>query len=394
MAVLLLLLAFVLFLWGREAWIHQRALRALPIRIHVNGSRGKSSVTRLIAAALREAGITTVAKTTGSTARLILPDGSEEPIIRIATPNICEQIGVLDRARRAGARAMVMECMAVRPDLQKVCEEHVMRSTIGVVTNIRPDHLDVMGPTVDDVAVALSSTLPRKGVAILGDDRYADTYSAVAQARGSVFVVARPTDVEPSAMEGFSYIEHEENVATTLAVTRRLGVADEIALRGMYRVVPDVGALTRSLMQHKGCPIEFFNIFAANDLESTITIWEKLGLGSGGKSAAVALLNLRGDRIDRSLQFVEAVDTTIRADYYCLVGDFPETVLRRFEAKVGHERLLPLSKAGPEAIFDSIVDACGGAAGEGGARVAGIGNIGGLGHKILSYVAANGGETC
>ena len=56
-----------------------------------------------------------------------------------------------------------MECMAVRPDLQKICEEHIMHSTIGVITNIRPDHLDVMGPTVADVAVALSSTVPAAG---------------------------------------------------------------------------------------------------------------------------------------------------------------------------------------------------------------------------------------
>jgi len=71
LAVLIFLLLFVLGFWGHEAWRHRRALRALPIRIHVNGSRGKSSVTRLVAAALREGGIPTAAKTTGSKARMI-----------------------------------------------------------------------------------------------------------------------------------------------------------------------------------------------------------------------------------------------------------------------------------------------------------------------------------
>jgi len=38
-------------------------------RIHVNGIRGKSSVTRLIAAALREGKVKTLGKTTGTAAR-------------------------------------------------------------------------------------------------------------------------------------------------------------------------------------------------------------------------------------------------------------------------------------------------------------------------------------
>ena len=40
-------------------------------RIHVNGIRGKSSVTRLIAAALREGKVKTLGKTTGTAARTI-----------------------------------------------------------------------------------------------------------------------------------------------------------------------------------------------------------------------------------------------------------------------------------------------------------------------------------
>src|SRR5438876_6804518 len=71
---------------------HRRALARIPIRIHVNGTRGKSSVTRLIAAALRAEGIPTVAKTTGTSARLILPDGSEQAVPRDGRPNISELI--------------------------------------------------------------------------------------------------------------------------------------------------------------------------------------------------------------------------------------------------------------------------------------------------------------
>src|SRR5258705_9290388 len=118
----------------------------IPIRVHVNGTRGKSSVTRLIAAGLRAGGIRTFAKTTGTMARMIHTDGSEYDVYRIGRPNVIEQTRIVRRAVEAGAQALVIECMAVSPELQPLSELRLVRSTIGVITNVRADHLDVMGP--------------------------------------------------------------------------------------------------------------------------------------------------------------------------------------------------------------------------------------------------------
>ena len=115
--------------------LHRRALRRIAIRIHVNGTRGKSSVTRLIAAALRDHGVPTVAKTTGTSPLLILPDGTEVPVQRDGPPKIRELIWAMRRASRLGARAVVFECMAVDPDLQAVAEHEIMWPTLTVVTN-------------------------------------------------------------------------------------------------------------------------------------------------------------------------------------------------------------------------------------------------------------------
>ena len=70
---------------------HRKRLEAIPVRVHVNGTRGKSSVTRLIAAGMRSGGVTTCAKTTGTLARMILPDGRELPVFRPAKANVIEQ---------------------------------------------------------------------------------------------------------------------------------------------------------------------------------------------------------------------------------------------------------------------------------------------------------------
>lgn len=127
--------------------VHNKGMQRFDHRIHVNGIRGKSSVTRLIAAALREGGIKTAAKTTGSAARILIDHTSETPVPR-NEPDIVEQrrmlkyyMGTVHRMFTGeDYKAVVFECMAINPIYQRYLEEQVMHSTIGVITNIREDH--------------------------------------------------------------------------------------------------------------------------------------------------------------------------------------------------------------------------------------------------------------
>src|SRR6476660_4712029 len=94
--ILIIITLLVVVTAAVEAVLHRRSLKRIPIRIHVNGTRGKSSVTRLIAAGLRAGGIPTCAKTTGTLPRMILPDGSEYPVYRPSTPNVLEQLRIVE----------------------------------------------------------------------------------------------------------------------------------------------------------------------------------------------------------------------------------------------------------------------------------------------------------
>ena len=83
----LLIVFLIVSLYGIvEFALHQKRIFSIPIRIHVNGTRGKSSVTRLIGAAMREGGVKTITKVTGTYPRLILDDGSEVEIFRKTDP--------------------------------------------------------------------------------------------------------------------------------------------------------------------------------------------------------------------------------------------------------------------------------------------------------------------
>ncbi|MBU1650699.1 poly-gamma-glutamate synthase PgsB, partial [bacterium] len=160
LVILLLTCALILYgIWEFSA--HQRNIRSIPIRIHVNGTRGKSSVTRLIAATLRSGGLRTYAKTTGTLPRVIDEKGLEMPVLRPTyIPNIIEQVKIIDYIHKHKPDAMVIECMAVQPEYQWICEHRMVKATIGVITNARPDHLREMGPSMENVTRSLLNTLP------------------------------------------------------------------------------------------------------------------------------------------------------------------------------------------------------------------------------------------
>jgi poly-gamma-glutamate synthase PgsB/CapB len=361
---------------------HERNLARIPVRVHVNGTRGKSSVTRLIAGGLRAGGRRTFAKTTGTMARMIRPDGHEVDVYRVGHPNIIEQTRIVQRALESGADTLVIECMAVSPDLQPVAELRLIKSTVGVITNVRADHLDVMGPTVDDVAEALGQTLPLRGHAFTAEYQRAPILERIARARGTALVITDEADVSRADLDGFSYIEHAENVALALAVCAHLGVDRATALRGMQQATPDPGVLRRYSVRSGEKEVEFVNAFAANDPDSTLLIWQRLGLArrEPGRTRIV-LANCRPDRIQRSGQIAELIARRLDADVAVLAGE--GTALVAFQAAqlgLDPERIRDLGGSDAERVYEHVLDLV-----EHRGMVVGIGNIVGLGEEIVLH---------
>ncbi len=379
-------LLFLLLAFGAlEYRAHRRNLASVPIRIHVNGTRGKSSVTRLIAAGLRAGGIATCAKTTGSAPRMILEDGAEYPIQRQGRANIIEQARALSVAAHRNARALVLECMALNPRYQAFCEEVLVRSTVGVITNIRADHLDVMGPTVADVAKALCGTVPRGGLLATAesDEAHLALMADIARRQGSTLVRATPEGQKVSAADlgGFSYIEHPDNVALALEVCTRLGVPREKAIAGMWSAQPDIGVLRVVHLDFFGKKVDFINGFAANDPDSTLAIWHLIAERFPGERSRVVLLNCRADRVHRSVQLGEILPRMPGLDTAIITGTGTRPAVEAaLQRGMPVERLITLEDARADDIFErtlSQIPTRG--------LVYGIGNIGGVGHAVVEY---------
>jgi len=379
--ILVSLLAAAFLIYGVvEYRVHLANLRAIPIRVHVNGTRGKSSVARLIAAGLRAGGIRTVAKTTGSAARYIHPDGAEEPVSRPGPPNIREQLGIVRRSRREGAQALVLECMAIRPDLQRLCEHKIVKATVGVITNARPDHLDVMGPTVDDVAVALAGTVPTGGALFTSEHARLQTFAEQAAGQGTEVHEVLHEAADQSLSQGFRYVEHLENVVLALAVCEHLGVPGDIAVKGMREAMPDPGALFIHKVRESGKELEFVSAFAANDRESTVAIWKALNPHSDPGRTVIVIASMRADRPDRVFQFGEIIADDLPADHYILTGGMTHPVRSiAISRGLAADKIHDLGGKSAEEVFRKVVELT-----HEHAIVVGVGNIGGTGSEILS----------
>lgn len=382
--LLLVITAALIVAGGLELWTLRRNLSRIRLRIHVNGTRGKSSVTRLVAAGLREAGIVTCAKTTGTLARFILPDGRELPIFRPAGPNVIEQKRIVATAAAHGAEALVVECMALQPELQSLCELKMIRATHGVITNARPDHLDVMGPGAADVARALAGMTPVAGKMFTAEREQLETLRAAAEDRGTRLIGIGAAEVEAigaDELRPFAYTEHPDNVALALAVLEDVGVDRETALRGMWKTKPDPGALTEFTLNFFVRRLVFVNGFAANDPVSTSQLWHQALERHPDVAARVAIFNCRADRPDRSMQLGEDFAKWTPADFVVLMGTgtylFAQAAIR---AGVDSGKLVFAEDLDVEELFEQIL-----ALVESSALVMGMGNIGGEGLPLTRY---------
>ncbi|MFO7964973.1 MAG: poly-gamma-glutamate synthase PgsB [Desulfobacterales bacterium] len=380
----IILIAVIALLLTAEYAFHLKNVKAIPIRIHINGTRGKSSITRLIAGALREHGIRTFAKTTGTLPRMIMADGKEYPVYRPARANIIEQLRIISIASKNRAQALVIECMALQPRLQSLTALKFVRATHGVITNTRPDHLDIMGPSEQDVVMAILGTTPLHGKLFTAELDYLPEFRHVCEDRKCELFVTRGSEVtavSDEEMSRFGYVEHKENVALVLNLCENLGIPRDTALRGMWKSKPDPGAMSEYVIDFFGRKIVFINGFAANDPESSQRIWQMAIEHHSAFSRRIMVINSRSDRPDRSIQLAEALKTWPEAYRYVLMGTGVYILLRTAvsrgmePSKFLYAEGMPVSR-----IFEEIIGLA-----DKSAMVMGIGNIAGQGLELVNY---------
>ncbi|MDR3258039.1 MAG: poly-gamma-glutamate synthase PgsB [Fusobacteriaceae bacterium] len=279
--------------------------KKLKYVIHVNGIRGKSTVCRLLDAGLRAGGYKVFTKVTGTSPRIIDTDFGEKIINRQGKANIIEQIKTINWAVRSGAEILIIECMAINPKLQYICEHKILKSDISVITNVRYDHLDVMGNELDSIAESLSNSIPRNGILFTLSDKYFDFFKKKADKLDTNICLV---ECNPKYIKKYEKIDFYENVAISLEICKYLGVDNDIAFNGMKTYKRDPGTLqVIKIINKANSNIFFINAMAANDPDSTKIIINRLSEKKILNNKKYLLINNRKDRINRSEQYINFV---------------------------------------------------------------------------------------
>lgn len=370
---------------AREAQLHRRVLRQIPLRISVNGSRGKSTVTRLLTGALAAGGVRTLGKTTGTEARIVQGwDGDEIEVVRRPEgPNIGEQRAVMKRAAEERSTAVVAECMAVNPEYQRIFHRDLVDVNVLVITNALDDHLEQMGPTADDVAEVFAESIPRGGIVVVDQSRHVPTYRRVAEERDCALLVANPNRVPPSQVKGFSHLVFPGHLALVYEVTRWLGIDDAVALEGMRWAPADPFATRLVPIGDPWAPGLLVNAFPANDPVSTLGVWDHVrGLGYP-EDRLVVIMNCREDRVARTTLFADDVLPRLPIHTLIVTGSATRAVLRAAEkGDIGMVELHDLT--GQSA--DRVVEVLDGQLDD--RVVIGVGNLHGGGVEIVAALEA------
>jgi poly-gamma-glutamate synthase PgsB/CapB len=391
-----------------EAFLLNRWRRAIPLRITVTGTRGKTTVARMLASVLRESGRRVVAKTTGSEPALLLPDGSEEPIRRRGRASILEQKRLLRRARREEAQVLVAEAMSLHPENHRAEARGILRPHYTLATNFRVDHVAAAGESREEVAWVLGWGVAAGARIYVPEGELEEAFARQVGARGGeLTVVPEPWPVSPSpearADAGPAGVwSFPENESLVRALCRELGVEGEEVHRGLRKAGMDVGApeVWQVSRGSDKSGVRMVNAFAANDPESTERLLARCRqllapapapgpIRARGEHWA-GLLLLRGDRGDRTHQWIRALTGGFleELDTLAVWGIHGQALRRKVLRSLPPEerqrwkgKLRVLKEKDPEALSRAVLQSLPPAGGV----VFGFGNIVGQGERLVRY---------
>ena len=277
--------------------MNNRSLKRIPIRILVNGTRGKSTTVRIFYELLRVSGKKVFAKTTGNEPLEFLPDGTVQPVKRFAPTSIIENRRILWRWAKYRPDAFIMECMALQPETQHILGRRLVKPTITIITNILPDHKEVMGMSLKDAACSMAECLVKE--------------SELFHLKSTV-LPALPTNLFPSHSHSLSVVScpfilpHippqvlNESWTLVQAVADFLGINQQTTKRIFRNVWQEVDADMERKISENVC---FYDLFSANDIRSAQLFVEHILRRKASNANLIFYLNCRADRPLRTRDF-------------------------------------------------------------------------------------------
>ncbi len=307
----------MLWIAGVAAWFVSGRLRLhrvqrIPVRILVGGTRGKTTLARLLTAGLRATDRRVCSRVAGRRPEESL-DGESlsgalpwRQVPRHGEPNTSEVPRWLDVASaQVAPDVAVIENQGLAPEAMWAIGHHFAAPTLAVITDAEVDHLDTWPTESAAIAWLHVSAVPRRVSIVTADDAVA----RAAAASGHPIVGATAGEDLPGLPPWM-----RTHIALAEAALHEIGVDSSTTVREALvgearRLLPSPRVLT--------CGALFLDLFDANDPVSAAR-----ALGGAARNRAdtrrVALFAHRRDRAWRWTLFrpwlAEAFDRVLRFD--------------------------------------------------------------------------------
>ena len=373
MLVISLVLFGILALLIVEARLLKQSVHRIQHRIHVNGTRGKSTLTAYLAAALDDDARHTLAKITGVVPTLI-HNGRSSTIFRTGGARIQEQFRTMHYAARKKCHTLVLECMSIDPALQKL-ESRVFEPTIYILTNIRDDHREALGSSEAEQVRALCEAIPSNAKVITGHSSHLEAIArAVAQKNSQLFVADQGIlhDIDMELPPG----TFPENMAMALTACKLLDIEKDNAFQRIRKFIGQQDSRLSCL--DTGRDILFLNGFDINDTESA-DLFMKQWSSEFDRRKKVILFNTRADRPLRTELFAQWLVGLPDLDKVLISGNHRKRALKILHrAGFEREQIREYNPRSENTLKHDLLEAV-----EDHSLILAIGNIAGQGFKIL-----------
>ena len=194
---------------NRKKSEQQNMVEKVPIRISVNGIKGKSIIIKLITNILMEAGYKVIGKTVGEL-------------------NRNDELSVIKNAVDLEAEALVCESEDIKSDSKKIPKFKKLDENIVVITDISEDDVDID----DSIVRSFADIIPYEGYLITINSNYVNYFRKIAGERDTKVTVADTSKITAEYLSLFDDVS-VENIAIAIAVGQVLKIDEKTCLRGM-----------------------------------------------------------------------------------------------------------------------------------------------------------------
>ena len=378
MGLFIISTAILLIFLFAENFLHSSRLKRIPLRISVSGTRGKTTIVRSLASVFRKSGMVVLAKTTGSEANYILPDGSEKPVRRWGITTIMEQKRLIQLALKLNADCIITEIMSINPENHYIETQKLIKPGITILTNFRADHTSKTELSPEEASASfINDIFPASKLFIHENELNRCLEEALLRKGSELIRVKTGFSGRSDLPEGIPDYRFGENLDLVYSVSRFHGIDDNRIREGIAEAKPDIGNFGIYRFSREGKEIYFVNSFAANDPFSTsILIGKTLKITGRDDKSVSGLISLRNDRGERSRQWLDVLSSPGSFNFNKLFVAGAHAKI--FKRKLGFCEIL--KSHDPAIITDHIIDAT-----VDGSVIFGLANFCGPGSKIVSY---------